>query len=162
MQVYVLDAGLEPLPVGVLGDLYVSGEGLARGYLHRGGLTAERFVANLYGPPGSRMFRTGDLARWRSNGTLECMGRADDQVKLRGYRIELGEIESVVMSHASVSQAAVVLRDNGPGGQDLVAYVVPSVPGDVLGAWRCRGVGAPGGVVGSAAVVHGAQCDGGA
>ena len=123
-QIYILDAHLKPVPLGVAGEVYIGGEGLARGYLNRPDLTAEKFIPNPFQKSGDRLYKTGDLARYLSDGNIEFLGRIDHQVKIRGFRIELGEIEALLSQHPMVRSLAVIAREDRPGNQRLVAYLV--------------------------------------
>jgi amino acid adenylation domain-containing protein/non-ribosomal peptide synthase protein (TIGR01720 family) len=125
-QIYILDSYLRPVPLGVTGELYISGDGLARGYLNHPHLTAEKFIPNPFNDqPGTRLYKTGDLGRYLPDGNIEFLGRSDHQVKIRGFRIELGEIEAVLSQHPEVRSLAVIVRDEEPGNQRLIAYLVP-------------------------------------
>jgi hypothetical protein len=133
---YILDHHMQPVPVGTAGDLYIGGKGVGRGYWRRPDLTADRFVSGSFGDPDGRLYRTGDVAAYRSDGNVEFLGRSDEQVKLRGYRIELGEIEALLDGHPAVGKSVVLALEGTPGDQRLVAYVTPTgasgVPLDAL------------------------------
>jgi acyl-coenzyme A synthetase/AMP-(fatty) acid ligase/acyl carrier protein len=127
-RVYLLDRRLEPVPIGVAGEIFIGGKGVARGYVARPDLTADRFVPDPYGPPGARLYRTGDLARRGTNGALIFVGRADTQVKIRGFRIELGEIESALLRVPNIRAAAVAVRGGSSADRQLVAFVAAETP----------------------------------
>ena len=130
-QIHIVDRQLRPVPVGARGELVIGGDGVTRGYLARPELTAERFLTDPWGPAGSRLYRTGDVARWLPSGEIEFLGRLDNQIKIRGYRIELGEVETVLSEHPSVRESVVVARDGAAGDARLVAYVVARPDGEV-------------------------------
>jgi acyl carrier protein len=159
-RAYVLDVGLEPVPVGAVGELYLAGDGLARGYAGRPDATAGAFIPDPFGPAGSRMYRVRDRVRWRPDGELEYFGRGDAQVKVRGFRIELGEVEAALRAHPQVREAVAVVREDVPGDRRIVAYLVPdagveaAAPAAELRAWL--GERLPGYMVPSALVALGA------
>jgi acyl-coenzyme A synthetase/AMP-(fatty) acid ligase len=129
-RIYILDKNLDPAPAGVVGEMYIAGAGLARDYLSRAELTAERFVGDPFTVGGERMYKTGDQGRWLADGTIEFLGRNDFQVKIRGFRIELGEIEARLAEHPGVAEAVVVARDDGAGERRLVAYYTAAATGE--------------------------------
>jgi amino acid adenylation domain-containing protein/thioester reductase-like protein len=138
-HLYLVDAALNPVPIGVPGEILIGGPGLAHGYLHQPGLTAEKFIPNPFGGSGQRLYRTGDMARYRPDGNLEFLGRVDNQVKIRGFRVEPGEVEAVLRQHPLVQESAVTVYEDQPGEPRLVAYYVPRDREDQLELWPCPG-----------------------
>ena len=138
MQVYILDEFLKPVPVGAIGEIFITGDGMGRGYINRSDLTAERFLPNPFEKDSdAKMYRTGDLGKFLRNGEIQCLGRIDHQVKIRGHRIELGEVEYQLMKIDGVKEVVVIAIDDQTGGQRLAAYVVPS-SGDVINNYEAE------------------------